>query len=149
MEYWHYWVMFSLLLFILEIFTPGGFVLASLGIGALSGAGFAFMGFGMNIQLLCFSVSSLIVFFAVRPVYMAYINKYDENLPTGVAAMIGQRVKVIEAIGNPDASDPGRIKFSGETWRAFSEDEVPYDVGSVVEIVKVDGATVWVIKNDK
>ncbi|PIE91379.1 MAG: hypothetical protein CR997_01275 [Acidobacteria bacterium] len=149
MEFWHYWIMLSLLLFILEVFTPGGFVLASLGIGALSGAGFAFMGFGLNVQLVCFAIASMIVFFAVRPIYKAYIHKYDNNLPTGIGALVGKDARVIEAIGVPDQSDAGRVKIGGETWRAMSADGSSHQLEDRVEVAKVDGATVWVNKKNK
>jgi len=142
MEYWQIWILVSLLLFILEVFTPG-FVLASLGIGALSGAGFAFMGFGLTVQLSCFALASLVVFFAVRPTYLAYLNRYDENLPTGVKAMEGKQVRVLETIQG-HASEAGRIKYAGETWRALTENGDPIEVDSRVVIERVDGATVWV-----
>jgi membrane protein implicated in regulation of membrane protease activity len=146
MTSWQIWIVVSIILFILEVFTPG-FVLASLGLGALSGATFAFLGFGITVQVIGFSLASLVVFFAIRPIYQAYILKYDDQTPMGVAAMLGKKVVVMEPIhGEIEA---GRIKLGGETWRAFAEGDTSFKAGDSVSIIKVDGASVWVASDEK
>ena len=71
MEWWHFWLIISLILFILEIFTPG-FVVASFGFAGVITTLFAAIGLSFRLQLLVFAVATLFVFFTIRPLLKKY-----------------------------------------------------------------------------
>jgi membrane protein implicated in regulation of membrane protease activity len=138
---WHVWLILSLILFALEIFVPG-FVLAGFGIGALFAMVSSVFTDWVGWHLLSFGLGTFAFFVTLRPLYKKYLNRCDHTLPTGIQAMIGKRVKVLEAI----SEDPGVVKVGGEQWQAVAEEDTPLPVGSWVIITKVEGATLTVKK---
>lgn len=144
MEIWHYWIIAGIVLLILEIFTPG-FLLASFGIGAFAGSAGAYLGVGLKYQLLVFSITSLIVFFGIRPAYKKYFGRFDDQRKTGTDALVGKSCKVTESIDND--SGEGRVRIGGELWKACSQDGSVIDRGDVVIVAKIEGATAYVAKN--
>ncbi|NOZ63196.1 MAG: NfeD family protein [Calditrichaeota bacterium] len=144
MEWWHFWVIISLILFILEIFTPG-FVLASFGVSGIITTLFAALGVSFRLQLLVFAIATLIVFFTIRPLLKKYFYRFDDPLRTNVQGLIGKTAKVIEAIDN--AENQGRVQIGGEDWRARTEGGEKAEVGELVKVVRIEGATAFVEKN--
>ena len=59
---WHWWMYTGILLFIIEIFSPG-FIVACLGIGALSASISAYLGYDLDAQLVVFAITTLISLF--------------------------------------------------------------------------------------
>ncbi len=57
--------------------------------------------------------------------------------------LVGQRGQVTETIG-PET--PGRIRLQGTTWKAISYDEVNFQPGDPVDVIKQEGATLIVTK---
>lgn len=142
---WHYWIIFGIVLMILEIFTPG-FLLASFGFGAFSSSIVAYFGFEFKWQLLVFSIITLSIFFGIRPIYKRYFERFDDQRKTGVDALIGKTCKVTESIVNSD--NVGRIQVGGENWKALSEDGQDIEQDELVIITKIEGATAYVIKSN-
>mgnify|MGYP001766247345 CR=1 FL=1 len=135
---WQFWLVASVVLFIIEIFTPG-FFLATFAIGALCAALTALFTDNFNIQMLLFAVTTTLTYVFVRPFAKKYFFKKSPDLPTNADALTGKKAKVIETIDN--ASSKGRIKpFGGEDWKAVSADESIIEIDTVVEIVSIDGA---------
>ncbi len=141
---WQFWLVTSVALFIIEIFTPG-FFLATFAIGALCAALTALFTDSFNVQMLVFAVTTTLTFVFVRPFAKKYFFKKGPDLPTNTEALTGKKAKVIETIDNSDSK--GRVKlFGGEDWKAVSADESIIEKDSVVEIVSVDGAKATVKK---
>jgi len=136
MQPWLIWMIAAILLFILEIFTPG-FLLACLGIGCLAGGGFALMGLGLSLQVIIFAVISQIVFFGIRPFILKRFYTASEGIKTNVDALVGKQGVVTEAI-NP-AGNIGRIVVGGEDWRGVTEDNSAVDAGVSVKVIRVEG----------
>ena len=143
MDTWYYWLAFGIILIIIEIFTPG-FVLASFGIGCLFAAFGAFLGFNIYLQILLFCLGTLIVFFAIRPLYKKHILPEKDREPTNVDALKGKQARVIEKIDH--SQDSGRVKIGGEDWRAVTEDNSVIEVGEHVEVMRIDGVKAVVRK---
>lgn len=138
---WHYWTMSGIILFVLEIFTPG-FVLACFGLAALVTAFSAAMGAGFIVQLVVFCFLTFALMFAVRPVVLRFFTGNKEPLQTGVAALVGRRGIMVSAICDGDGF--GEVKVGGEIWRASCTGEEGIAMGSKVEILSVSGATLKV-----
>lgn len=61
-EIWHIWIIIAVLLFIVEIFTTG-FLTAALALGCIAAGISSYFDYGIKIQLLSFSIGTLIGFF--------------------------------------------------------------------------------------
>ena len=145
MEYlftWENWIYVGIILLILEIFTPG-FVIACMGIGALLASIFAYFDASISIQLLAFSVGTLLSFLGIRPYVLKHIYNSKEETITNADTLIGKITKVKETINNNQ--NKGRISFYGDNWRARSEDGSEIKKGETVEVVKID-STVLIVK---
>jgi membrane protein implicated in regulation of membrane protease activity len=146
MSVWHYWVIGGILLLILEIFTTG-FLLASFGFAALAAALSAYLGADLEIQLLVFAGGTLLFFFGIRPFYLRYFKRFDSPRRTGVEALIGRACTVTEPIDTDQGT--GRVKVGGEDWRALPENDATLAAGTRVEVVRVEGATLYVRQVDQ
>lgn len=142
LEIWHIWIIVAIILFILEIFTPAFFA-ASLAIGCIFAGVTASIELGFKIQLLAFSVGTLIAFFGVRPFILKYGHKKSGDLKTNVHALVGKIGKVTVTFDN--SLNTGRISVEGDDWRAESENNEILNAGEKVEILEVD-STVLTVK---
>ncbi|MCB0767609.1 MAG: NfeD family protein [Flavobacteriales bacterium] len=137
---WHWWAGAAIVLFILEIFVPG-FFLMCLGIGCVGASVAAGLGLGVGLQLLAFSVFSLLAFFTIRPVLMKRMWNAPD-VKTNMDALIGQRGRVTQDF------DPGlrlgRVSAAGDDWRAESLSDRVLHVGDLVEVVRVESNTLIV-----
>lgn len=138
---WHYWILAALVLFILEIFTPG-FVLACLGIGAI-GAGIVSFFTSFEIQLLVFGFICILSYIFIRPIALRYLNK-ETGFKSNVDVLKGKRATVTQAFDSKLMR--GRVKIDGDDWRAETELEEKLKIGDVVEIVRVESNTLIVTK---
>jgi membrane protein implicated in regulation of membrane protease activity len=146
-EIWHIWIIVAVLLFILEIFTPA-FLAACLAIGCIFAGIISSLDFGINIQLIAFSVGTLSSFFGIRPFILKYGHKKSGDLKTNVHALVGKIGKVIVTIDNDQ--NQGRISVEGDDWKAESENSEIIHAGEKVEIINVDSTllTVRLIKKE-
>ena len=135
------WLIIAIVLFILEIITPG-FVLANFGVAAIAAAGAAWFGGSMTVQVIVFVVVCIISFFTVRPLLKRTILKGSKTEPTGTNALIGRETRVSEQI--PVGPETGRVHMDGDSWRAASVDNSEIEVGAVVRVVRVVSTTLFV-----
>lgn len=140
MQAWHLWTITGLLLLILEMLTPA-FFFASFAAAALLTAPIASAGMGPSAQLGTFALVSVICMAGVRPLFVKYVYR-RRIAPVNAHALIGQSGSVVDAIGLGD--QPGRVKVGGEEWRAISSSGTPLPLGTRVEILGVDSATLTV-----
>ena len=142
MEIWHIWVIAAILLFILEIFTPG-FVVACFGVGCLGSALAAYLEADIKWQVGIFSLTTAIVLFVIRPLFLKYCYSAKAGkIQTNVDALVGAMGLVSEKI-DPSANT-GRVKVGGDDWRALSADDREIEEGQKVQVVKVDGTKIYV-----
>ncbi len=140
-EDWHIWIVAGIVLWIIEIFTPG-FVAGVFGTACLIAAPFAGTGVTFKIQLLIFGISTAILFFGIRPFMLKYLYTRKEKVKTNVDALVSKSGLVTEVIDH--ASGTGRVKIDGEDWRAVTLDESLVDVGQRVIVREIDGSKVVV-----
>lgn len=135
------WLSAAIVLFILEVFTPG-FVLANFGVAAIASAVAAWMDFGIEVQLGVFAVTCLVSFITLRPVLRRTVLKDFQKTPTGTDALIERQATVTEEI--PGGLQMGRVQIDGDSWRAIATNKQRVEKGSLVRIVSVDSTTLIV-----
>ncbi len=138
---WHFWILASMLLFILEIFTPG-FVLACFGLGAIA-AGIVSFFTSLEVQLLVFAFVCILSYIFIRPLAIKIINK-DNGFKSNVDVLKGKKATVTKDFDSK--LQRGRVKIDGDDWRAETEQAEQLLTGDVVEIVKVESNTLIVTK---
>ncbi|MFZ4549982.1 MAG: NfeD family protein [Bacteroidales bacterium] len=146
-EIWHIWIIIAVVLFIVEIFTPA-FLAACLAIGCIFAGIFSSMNFGIKIQLIAFSIGTVISFFGIRPFILKYGHKKSGDLKTNVHALVGKIGKVTVTIDN--SQNQGRVTVEGDDWKAETENNEILNAGEKVEILKIDSTilTVKLIKKE-
>ena len=139
---WHIWILLAMLLFIIEIFTPG-FVLACLGIGAVGAGITSLFVDSTEIQLTVFAAICAVSYTAIRPLVLKRFFK-DDNFKSNVDVLIGKRAIVSQKFDL--RLFKGRVKIDGDDWLAKTETEQELKNGDVVEIVRVESNTLIVTK---
>ena len=141
MSLWQLWIVVGVILLALEIFIPGFFV-ACLGMAFLVTAVPAFFGGNVKLQIVIFSLASIVIFFGLRPFFLKYLSPDKHTTRTNTDALIGRIGVVLEAI-DPNTYS-GRVKVGGEDWRAISNSEKAIAVGEKIVVTKVDGTKLFV-----
>jgi membrane protein implicated in regulation of membrane protease activity len=138
---WHLWVILGILLIILEM-TTHTFFLFSFGSAALATAIAAHQDASTSWQLGIFAIVSFLMVILIRPIVMRALYQRSDTRPTNAHALIGQLATVVDSI--PGSLRAGRVKLGSEEWRALSDDELPIAEHTVVEVTKIDSATLTV-----
>ena len=139
---WIFWVLLGVALIVAETFTLG-FVLLWFGIGALVAAGAGALGVGLFGQFLIFAIVSIALTAASRTIFSSFISRHDDHaLKMGIDALPGQIGTVTSA--SKGALNEGAVKVYGSTWTAFPEDDTELVEGEKVEVVRVQGSSIYV-----
>jgi len=139
------WIILGVVLIIAEIFTLG-FVLFFFGIGAFAAALAGGLGFGFGMQFLVFASVSIALTAMSRTIFARYFSQNDEDImKMGMDSLPGQIGTV--TLSSKGALQEGAVKVYGSTWTAFPVDnEVPLIEGEKVEVVRVQGSSIYVQK---
>jgi membrane protein implicated in regulation of membrane protease activity len=141
---WIMWVVLGVGLIIAEIFTLG-FVLFWFGIGALAAALVGALGFGFGAQFVVFALISTVLTVMSRTIFVNYFQHGDENsVKMGIDALPGQIGTVTSE--SKGALKEAAVKVYGSIWTAFPEDGEELMEGEKVEVVRVQGASIYVSK---
>lgn len=132
-----FWLITGLILIILEV-TTLTFILLWIGIGAMVAGISAFIIPSIGMQLLVFSITSLLLLIYTRPLTRRWRNK-TPNIQSGVYALIGKEGIVVDEITELSS---GTVKVGGEIWTATGDTTL--QVGDVIEIIGVEGVTLQV-----
>lgn len=132
-----FWFIVGLVLIIFEIMTLT-FILLWVGIAAIITGITALMFPSLSVQLIVFSISTLLLLIYTRPLTRRW-RKRTPNVQSGVYALIGKDGIVIEKITN---YKNGSVKIGGELWSATSDSMI--DVGTRVVVVDIEGVTLKV-----
>ncbi len=139
---WILWVILGVGLIIAEIFTLG-FVLLWFGVGALAAAMAGALGIGFLGQFLVFAAVSIALTAASRTIFSNLLSRQDENsVKIGMDALPGKIGTVTSA--SKGALNEGAVKVYGSTWTAFPEDDVELVEGEKVEVVRIQGSSIYV-----
>jgi len=139
---WHWWMYAAILLFILELFTPG-FILACLGVGAVTASFLAYIGFNLDTQLIGFAVTTLLSLFIIRPILYKK-GAAQDKIKTNTDALINRTARVTEEI-NWEVNS-GRVSIDGDIWRAKSSSEEIIIVNEHVIVESIESTIVTVKK---
>ena len=131
--HWLIWLSAGIILAILEVFTPGFFIVG-IGVSMAITALFSAMGLPFWVQLLVCGVMILIFFLLVRPLVMKI--PHSDSKKTGTAALMGEEGIVVETITRIEG---GRVKVGGEVWKAKSDETIEKDL--LVVVTGVEGVT--------
>ena len=131
--HWLIWLSAGIILAILEVFTPGFFIVG-IGVSLVITALPAALGLPFWVQLLVCGVMILIFFLLVRPLVMKI--PHSDSKKTGTAALIGEEGIVVETITRIEG---GRVKVGGEVWKAKSDEMIEKD--KVIVVTSVEGVT--------
>lgn len=131
--HWLIWLSAGIILAILEVFTPGFFIVG-IGVSLAITALFSALGLPFWVQLLVCGVMILIFFLLVRPLVMKI--PHSDSKKTGTAALMGEEGIVVETITRIEG---GRVKVGGEVWKAKSDETIEKD--SLVIVTGVEGVT--------
>lgn len=104
-------------------------------VGSLAALGVAAAGGSLAVQILVFTVISLILLFSVRPLAAKYLN--GGRIRTNVDEVIGKTAVVTERINNVEGT--GRVMLSGQDWMARSEDDTVLEPDRRVTVKQVQG----------
>lgn len=139
MQNWMMWMIVAVILFIVEMVTPGTFFLACFAIGALLAACLAYLHMPAAAVWSSFFGSSILLVLFARPLVKRLLKTGDHA--SNVDELIGKEALVLEGI---EPHKPGIVKVGGEQWKAEASE--PIAVGARVEIVKIEGTRVIVTK---
>lgn len=143
MELYHYWLIISALLVIVEIVTTG-FGIVCFALGTLAGAAVAYLGHSFNWQMMAFAAGSLLAFVFLRPLALKYITKKQQYVPMNAEALVGMKGIVTEEI-NP-VQHTGRVAVNGDDWKAVIETDEVIPVGTNVTVIKQDSLVLTVVR---
>jgi membrane protein implicated in regulation of membrane protease activity len=143
-ELWHLWIVAGILLFVLEIFTPG-FVAAAIAVGCLAGAVPAFLGASAAWQLGSFAAGTLVAFVGARPFVLRHLTEGGDGYASNVEGLLGQDGTVLEGVPGQGG---GRVRVGGEDWRAVSASGEALEAGQTVTVVAVEGNKLVVLRAD-
>ncbi len=130
-----WWVLSALVLFLIEMITPGLFFFACMAVGALLAGLVTWMGLGPVWAWTTFFGSSTALVLLVAPLARRWLRRIPPS-PVGLDAMVGRRARVVEAID--PATGRGQVRVeNGAHWRAIAEDSIPVDTW--VQILEVVG----------
>lgn len=145
-EDWRWiWLIAMVVFGIGEMAIAGSFFLGPFAVGAGVAAVLAFAGVDVGIEWAAFLGVSVAAFVALRPVARR-LDSEGPVLGVGSHRQIGQRARVVEAIGGEH--DHGTVLLDRERWRAESQTGQKIPIDSVVVVVEVKGTRVVVAPAD-
>jgi membrane protein implicated in regulation of membrane protease activity len=138
-NWWALWLTVFLVFAVVEMLTLDLFFIM-LGGGALAGLVAAFAGADFWLQIVVFSVVSLLMIGFVRPVALKHLRSSPADQRSNVERLIGESALVVE----PVSANGGLVKIGGDVWSARYESGV-LAPGQHAVVRAIDGATAVVI----
>ena len=129
------WLVALVVLIVAEIVSMGLTTIWFAG-GALVAAIAAGFGAPFVVQMILFLAVSLVLLYFTRPVAVKYFNK--DRIRTNAESLVGRQAIVVGEVDNLQGI--GQVTVNGMEWTArTTEDGVQLPVGSVVDIVAING----------
>ena len=136
-----FWLVVVAVMLVIEIFTMG-LTTIWFSLGAVAAAIAAALGASLWVQILLFSVVSVLIMLLVRPFAMKVMDK--SRTKTNIEEVIGEQAEVIEDIDNQ--RERGKVRYRGVEWMARSVDGNKIAVGEMVRVESVAGVKLIVRK---
>lgn len=139
---WETWLIVAGVLGVLELVSLD-LIFIMLAGGALVGAGASGVGASGPISVVLALATAIGLLAVLRPGVLKRLHA-GPDLRIGPDALIGKRATVLRELSH---ATPGRVKIDGEEWTAVPYDEDDrIDVGEVVDVVQIKGATAYVLR---
>jgi membrane protein implicated in regulation of membrane protease activity len=136
------WIMVGLGLCLLEIFTPGFFVML-FGVSAIITGVAEKLGLSQQGQWILFVVLCLVLIVFVRKYLVQMLDRQPTQM-ANVGGLIGKQATVIKDIQRDSLK--GRVRIEGEDWIAITEEDTVFSSGSYVEVKSISGTKLIVGK---
>ena len=136
-----FWLILVAVMLVIEIFTMG-LTTIWFSLGAVAAAIAAGLGAPLWVQILLFTVVSVVIMILVRPFALKVMDR--NRTRTNIDEVIGKQAEVIEPIDNQ--KEQGKVRFRGVEWMARSVDGSTVAVGDVVTVEEVSGVKLLVKK---
>ncbi len=133
-EIWHYWIIATILFFLLEIFIPS-FLMASIGIGCVLAFVGAVFKVPFSIQIILFIVGTLAGIMSVKPMMKKYAYS-KKAIKTNAGGLVGRIGKVKEEIN--EAENTGCVAIDGDLWKCIPVKNQVIPIGEKVRVVSID-----------
>jgi membrane protein implicated in regulation of membrane protease activity len=134
---WLWWVGAALVLGLIEIASLD-LVFTMLALAAVVAAAGAALGLSFPLQVILFVLAALLSLALLRPLLLRKLKLSGPVVPTNTDANVGQSAEVLV----PVTDRSGMVKLRGEQWTARTETpDVQLEVGQIVRVVRIDGAT--------
>ena len=145
---WIFWAVLGVFFIITEVFTLG-FVLLWFGIGAVVAALASVLGVGLIGQFLIFIVVSIALTVMSRTIFDNFFEHGDEHgIKTGIDTLPGKVGTV--RVASKGALNAASVRVYGSNWKAFPADDLTtFEKGEKVEVVRVEGSSIYVKKARK
>ena len=129
-----FWLVVVALMLVIEIFTMG-LTTIWFSLGAVAAAIATALGAPLWVQILLFSVVSVLIMLLVRPFAVKVMDK--SRTRTNIEEVIGEQAEVIEDIDNQ--RERGKVRYRGVEWMARSADGNKIAAGEMVMVESVAG----------
>ncbi|TYB30378.1 MAG: NfeD family protein [Candidatus Mcinerneyibacterium aminivorans] len=140
----YYWLIFGVLLIVVEIFTPGFFA-ATLGVSAvITSVVSLIIPSYYTIQWLFFVVLNIVIFVFLRDIFLKYLYGREGN-ETNISGLVGKEGIVREKIDK----ETGYVQIYGDMWKAKSIDDHKIEIGEKIIVKQIEGNKVLVKKKDE
>ncbi len=136
-----FWLILVAVMLVIEIFTMG-LTTIWFSLGAVAAAIAAGLGAPLWVQILLFTVVSVVIMILVRPFALKVMDR--NRTKTNIDEVIGKQAEVIEPIDNQ--KEQGKVRFRGVEWMARSVDGSTGAAGDVVTVEEVSGGKLLVKK---
>lgn len=109
----------------------------AIGAGVTSIVKVIFSSLGFPWQLLIFTLVSLALLIATRPLVKRFLVKRDRAHETNLQLVVGKDAVVVEEINN--IKGEGAIRINGLVWSARSDDDSQIPVDEIVIFKEING----------
>lgn len=140
---WWYWLVFSGILIIFEMFT-GTFAFLIIAISGIFGMIANLFGLSFMWQIIVCAIDAIITFVIFKSYPNIWSSKNQEKFNS--EALIDEEGIVIETVDN--TLNKGLVKVKGEEWRAVSFNNEIIEVNSIVVVKALKGVKILVTKKE-
>ena len=142
LDYWH-WLILAVLLMILEVFSPGAFLLwLGLAAGAVGLLLLVFPDLSWQVQFILFALFSIITIFAVRAFLQRRPIETDQPHLNRRGEQYLERTFTLD---EPIINGEGKIRVDDSTWKINGED---CPAGTRVKVTGVQGVVLLVSRDE-
>lgn len=139
------WLAVGMAFIVLEILSPS-FFMVFFGVSALITSIISLFNLTIIQQSFIFVALSIISLFLFRPFAKEHLLEDSEETKTNVDALVDEEALVTERV--VPSKNEGRVKITGDSWRAVSTTDEEIPVGEKVVITKVDGTKLYVKRKE-